>query len=144
MNKLFGENGFLNKDGEKFLEDFKRSLKDILSSNDVGMMTTAEVRLLGSVLSNITGDAISKVIINRSELSEVYNTMTDEQFDKHLREKYDTGNDSWCFKPLEPEEETRGRQMIHNKINSLLQEGLKNIPLPQHNGIIISDRKRFK
>ena len=78
MNKLFGENGFLNKNGEELLSSFKKSLLIVLESDEANMMTTTELQTLGSILSAMVGNMISKKISSRTELSNKYNSMTDD------------------------------------------------------------------
>jgi hypothetical protein len=62
MSNWFRENGQLNEDGLKALEDFRKALDTVLTSAEVQGMSFSEVHALQSNMSKMVGDNISKLI----------------------------------------------------------------------------------
>ncbi len=104
MSKLFTGNGFLTKEGERFTSDFRYGLEQIMSSDEVGDMSLAELHTLQANLTKMVGDAISKRVSRNMRLENQLAAMTDEEFYAHLKEKY---GDNWILHSLEKEERAR-------------------------------------
>jgi hypothetical protein len=113
MKKFFSENGFLTKDGEKFLMGVQDSIRNTMAQDEVHDMTDDELRALGSNMAKMVGEAISMAFSRRFQLEAKMNSMTDEQFYTYLKEKY---GDSWMFYSLESEELKRVPISDWNKI----------------------------
>lgn len=129
MSRWVKETGFLNEEGEKAMQGFKRALEELLNQPEAQAMSEGELRTLGCCLQNIVGNTMSNTIRTAKQNTGPLFSMTDEQFDKHLQDKY--GAD-WMLKALEPDEMKRA--LLQASVVDLLKEVFQSeyIPLPQH------------
>jgi hypothetical protein len=108
--KLFTGNGFLTKEGEQFVSDFRYGFAQIMGTDEVSEMSLGELNALQSNLMKLVGDAFAKKVSHNLQLTAKLSEMTDEQFLQHLKEKY---GDNWILHGLEKEERQRfGGEML--------------------------------
>lgn len=117
MNKLYKENGFLSKEGRALVSPLEGALEAILSSPDVKDMSESELRTLGGSLSKIVGDAISNTIVNKSDIQNKLNAMTDAQFESYMTVKY---GKNWIFHTATSEELSRCKSLASNKMEDVV------------------------
>lgn len=122
MSKLFQENGFLNKDGERAVFLLKNKLEDILDHDDVRNMSVQELYVLQSNLMKLVADAMSNKIANRQKITNEYAHMTDDEFYAYLKDKY---GDLWQFMSLTPEEISRIPLIFEEEIMEAIKQGCK-------------------
>ena len=58
----FKESGFLSKEGESLLTNFKSSIEMLFDTDEVQELTEAEIRILGSNLLNMVSDKVSRYL----------------------------------------------------------------------------------
>lgn len=140
MNRWVKETGFLTEEGEKAVQDFRHALDSLLNQPEAQAMGEGELRTLGCCLQNIVGNTMSNCIRAEKQDANHLNSMTDEQFDKYLQDKY---GDEWMTKALPPEEIKRA--MACASVVDLLKEklGSELIPPPQHHGVVFPGRGPF-
>ena len=116
MNSIFTGNGFLSKEGEQFVSDFRYGISQIMESDEVRDMSEQELRVLLSNMQRMVGDAIFERISRAMQLTNELNALTDEQFYAQLQEKY---GDNWLLQGLEKEELAR---LPHGDLQRLANE----------------------
>lgn len=122
FEKFYKENGFLSEEGKQLLAPVAEALSKVFSSLDVREMSESQLRILGSSLQHLVGEATSNVIQNKNEITRRFESMTDEQFEAFLKVKY---GDKWMLVSLTPEEFARIRPISREEIEKALEEGRK-------------------
>lgn len=132
MSKMFRDNGFLTEEGKKVLQPLHDGLMEVISSKDVRDMSVAELRTLGANLAKAVGDTISEQIFARTQVSNRFEAMTDEQFEGYLRAKH---GDRWMFATLTSAELERCPKLQQKEIENILKESAKHLPKFPSNGV---------
>ncbi len=101
MNKLIDDAGFLNEAGKKATNNFKNVVKDLLNSNEVKNLSPMELKIFGGTLIKIIGDLICDKTSKEEIKENKFSSMTNEEFDFYLKNKYGSG---WQFVVLEEDE----------------------------------------
>lgn len=129
MNRWIKETGFLSEEGDGAVMDFKIALNRLLLQPEVQAMGEIELRTLSCVLHNLVGNIMSNHMRAEKLAAGPFDSMTDEQFDKYLQDKYGA---EWMTKSLQPEEIKRA--LLQASVVDLLKKtfGSEYIPLPQH------------
>lgn len=126
MNEFFGENGQITESGAKFLQPLKSAVEKILASHEANLMSVAEIRAFGCVISKIMNDAISKTIQSRNELSTELNNISDDKIDFYFKNKY---GDDWILSPLLlKEEQDLVSKFFEKKLKDLVEFETGKIP----------------
>src|SRR5258708_3683955 len=107
---------------KRFFFEFQTALDNILESDQVSEMSEQGIRDIGVQLASLVGDAISKKVIKKVQISNRFAAMTDEEFETYLKDKY---GEVWLFISLTPEEEKRAGipVLTPEKIEEILKEG---------------------
>lgn len=136
--KLFTEQGFLNKDGEKAVTKLKSELERLLTE-----AKAEDIQTLGCILHKIVGDAVSDAALAKRQLTNKFNAMSDEEFDLYLKNKYEPiVGAQWFLKaPLTEEEGERISQTFTRNIQQWMEKE-KNKPREQHYGVRLSPRHK--
>src|SRR5271163_1601740 len=101
MGKFFTDNGTPIAEGQKLLDTVKSATQDLMESDVIYRMDQAELLTLGGHLAKIVGEAISRKITYKLRLTHRYQSMTDDEFRAHLKDKY---GECWPIVSLEMEE----------------------------------------
>lgn len=88
MTKFFKETGFLNSNGELLINDFKKSLQELLSTDEINNLSIDELRTLSSNLSKIIKDNVSDLLFKKEWTINNLNSMSYEDFTTFLKTKY--------------------------------------------------------
>jgi len=120
MKKFFDEKGGLTDWAQRMMLDLHSGLDQLMTSDEVTDMTESELRLLGSHLSHIMGEIVSKKIARKLQRAKVFSELTDEQFEEYLQEKYGT---VWRFVSLTEEEYERCPGIKFEQIVVAMQGG---------------------
>lgn len=121
MNKFFQDNGYLSDHGKKALSEFKKALMEVLSSPEVKEMNEAEFMTLQANLGHLVDNEMSKEAGNRREEVVRLNSMSDENFEAFLAEKY--GPEYMLKAGLTKAELDRSMQSFHRRISAAMEEG---------------------
>src|SRR5271170_1453769 len=115
MNKFFTDNGTPTAEGQKLLDIVKSATQDLMESDVVYHMDQAELLILGGHLAKIVGEAISRKITYKLRLTHRYQSMTDDEFRAHLKDKY---GECWPIVSLEVEELQRMPQAELERVSN--------------------------
>jgi hypothetical protein len=121
-------NGSLTDEGEEFLAPFKKTLSEVFSDEIVSELNTAQIRILGSTLANLVGNAVCDAIQRKDKLTSPFDSMSDAQFEEYLVSKY---GDDYFFKSLTPDEFKRVQPISKKKMQEVFEE-MPTKPLPIH------------
>ena len=121
-------NGSLTDEGEKFLAPFKKTLSEVFSDETVSELNSAQIRILGSTLANLIGNAVCDAIQRKDTSTSPFDSMSDAQFEEYLISKY---GESYFFKSLTPAEFKRVQPISERKIREAFEE-MATQPLPIH------------
>lgn len=138
MKRIFNEQGFLNKDGEKATAKLKFEIEKILDE-----AKAEDIQTLGCILHKMVGDAVANAALTKRELVNKFNAMSDAEFDAYLKAKYEPlVGEHWFLKaPLTEEEGERISQTFTRNIQKWMEEE-KNKPREQHYGLRLSPRHK--
>ncbi len=121
MSKYFQENGFLSSQGECLVSLIVNSLNRLMTSPEINNMSIQELQILGSNLSKIVGDNISKsIVVKIKEKNELFN-MTDDEFELYLKNKYQS---KWPLVSLTQLELDRLPKLSKNDINLIMSKAI--------------------
>jgi len=139
MSIYFKENGFLTPEGEMLLVTFKGAIESLFDSFEVQDMMESEIRVLGSVMTNMVGNTVSKHVSAQKQDSGRFAEMTDEQFDAYLKEKYGS---LWMCAALSEEELARCPILSKTEIRGAIEEGMRD-SMPDSPMMQVDPRLRF-
>jgi hypothetical protein len=122
MKDFFNGNGVLTKDGLDLLLELNTALDNLMASDHVMDMTENDLRLLGSHLSSMIGNIISKRISTKLQTKTQFDIMTDDEFYAYLEQKY---GQLWRLLTLTHEEYHRVPQLSDEDIKKALEEGAR-------------------
>jgi hypothetical protein len=144
MKKIFDDRGFLTEEGKysKQMKDFIIKTDDMLEGYSIN-----ELRIMGSILHKIVGDAVCDAIQFKTNETNKFTAMSDEEFDKYLADKYaPIYGKNWLIKAsITDEEGERNAQTFRRQMTQNLED-LKKRPREQHYGLKLSprDKTRFR
>lgn len=123
MKKIFDDRGFLTEEGNNTSQmiSLKHALGEMLEA-----MSINELQTMGCILQKIVGDMVSSTIQHKtSETNKLFN-MTDEEFQKHLEDKYSPiyGKD-WQFRSLTDEESERYESIAKKMADDFFEQKRK-------------------
>jgi hypothetical protein len=122
MKNIFNGNGVLTEEGKTLLLEFNTALDNLLGSDHVMDMTENDLQLLGSHLSSVVGNVISKRIGTKLQTKGQFAAMTDDEFYAYLEIKY---GQLWKFLSLTNEEYHRVPRLTDEEIKKALEEGAR-------------------
>ena len=117
--KFFNDNGFLSEDGKRMLLEFNTAIDNLLATDEVDDMSETEIRAMGSVLAKTIGDAIANRISRKLQEKNKFESMSDDDFEVYLKNKY---GDNWAFMTLTPEEFERVPTLDLDKLFKDMQD----------------------
>ena len=117
----FKESGFLSKEGESLLTNFKSSIEMLFDTDEVQELTEAEIRILGSNLLNMVSDKVSRYLAFKKRRATQFDELTDQQFEDYLKEKY---GDLWILMSLTEDELARCPVLTKAEIKKAIEEGM--------------------
>lgn len=71
MNKMFKENGFFSKEGEKLVASFRDELMKLYANIEVANMSEQELHVLQANLAHMVGDMSSWMIQAKKDIDKV-------------------------------------------------------------------------
>lgn len=143
MSKLFREDSFLSEDGKKVLQPLHDGLMEVISDIAVREMSVAELRVLGANLAKLVGDVISEQIFARTQNTNRFNTLTDEQFYAQLKAKY---GEHWMLVTLTKDELARLPRLSREEMRASIEQGIleRNAAIAETPSVNINSGLRFK
>jgi len=119
---IFNENGSLNDLGKQLISGLVGSIEMLFNADTIQDLSDEDLRLLGANIQSIIGNAISKQIVNKEKISKTFNSMSDEQFEKYLENKYGA---MWRFMSLTAEEFERVPRFAEEEIVKAIEQGVR-------------------
>jgi len=108
----------LTVNNTKLLLDFNAALENLMATDEVHDMSEEEVQVLGTMLTLIVEETISKRLGNKKEEANQYSAMSDEEFQDHLTDRYGF---NWALMTLTPEEMSRFPKLDLDKIREKMK-----------------------
>jgi hypothetical protein len=118
MRTIFKIDGSLTEWGIQALNDFTASIQNLLERDEVASMTESELHLLGSVLAQKVGQAICNKTARKKQMSNIFDKMSDQEFQDYLREK---NGDLYLMMTFTPEEMIRMTAILNKATDDLLE-----------------------
>jgi predicted house-cleaning noncanonical NTP pyrophosphatase (MazG superfamily) len=123
MYKIFKEDGTLSLYGKKVFEQLHYTLSEKIASPEVRALTHNQLLILKSHLSQLVGDLISEIALDKKQSASYLSSLTDEEFEAYMKNKY---GEHWEFEACTPEELDRVKPISKEELEAAMEEGRKN------------------